>query len=388
MIWIEQMFQNFSLQGIWGIIFILFGIVWLISMLYFWVVFSRLAFYKESPPDNKGQEEGFSPPVSVVISAKNEYYNLNEFLPDILEQDYPEYEVIVVNDASIDDTAELLEDMKRKYAHLKVINLYENVNFFKGKKFPLSVGIRSAKHEHLLLTDADCKPAGKLWISSMMSCYKEQTEIVLGYGKYEEKKGLLNKLQRYDTLFTAMQYFSFALIGMPYMGVGRNLSYLKKLFKQTRGFSAHYKIKSGDDDLFINKVAHKNNTNICLKKESFTISKSISNFNQWITQKRRHLTTGHYYKAKHKFWLYLFGIARLLFWITLIALLIRFYNGIYVILAGAVMLFTYLFILKKVMNKLNEKRLLFITPLLDLLVLFTYLFISFANQIRKPDKWK
>ncbi|MFW6020178.1 MAG: glycosyltransferase [Bacteroidales bacterium] len=388
MIWIEQMFLDFSLQGIWGIVFILFGVVWLMLMLYFWVVFSRLAFYKVPSSEDKKQEKDFSPPVSVVISAKNEAYNLSQFLPDILEQDYPDYEVIVVNDASVDETADILDDMKRKYAHLKVINLYENVNFFKGKKFPLSVGIRSAKHEHLLLTDADCRPAGKLWIRSMISCYNDQTEIVLGYGKYEEGKGLLNKLQRYDTVFTALQYFSFALMGMPYMGVGRNLSYLKRLFKQTRGFSSHYKIKSGDDDLFINKVANKKNTNICLKKESFTISKGIHSIGQWITQKRRHLTTGQYYKPKHKFWLNLFGIGRLLFWITLIALLIRFYNGIYVILAGAVMLFTYLFILKRVMNNLDERKLLFIAPFLDICVLFTYLFISFANQIRKPDKWK
>ena len=384
MIWIEQMFQNFSLQGIWGIIFILFGIVWLILMLYFWIVFVRLAFYKAS----SSRDKDATPPVSVVISVKNEYRNLSEFLPAILEQDYPDYEVIVVNDASIDETADLLDEMKKKYSRLEVINLYENVNFFKGKKFPLSVGIRSAKYEHLLLTDADCRPNGKLWIRSMMSSYDEQTEIVLGYGKYEEKKGLLNKLQRYDTVFTAMQYFSFALIGMPYMGVGRNLSYLKKLFNRTRGFSSHYKITSGDDDLFINKVANKNNTNICVQEKGFTISRGISDFKQWIRQKRRHISTGHYYKTQHKFWLNLFGFARFLFWITLIALLIRFYNGIYVILAGVVMLFTYLFILKRIMNNLKEKNLLAITPLLDLLVLCTYLFISFANLIRKPNKWK
>lgn len=222
----------------------------------------------------------------------------------------------------------------------------------------------------------------------MMEFYEDNTEVVIGYGKYESKSGLMNMLQRYDTVFTAMQYISFALAGMPYMGVGRNLSYLKTLFNRQKGFSSHYRIKSGDDDLFINKVSSSGNTKVCLDKEAMTISRSTSGFGRWITQKRRHLTTGKYYRFRHKLWLGVLNFSRMLFWFTLIALLIRFYNGVYVISAGALMLFSFLFILKRSMNNLGEKNLLLISPLLELMLLITYLFINFANLIRKPDKWK
>lgn len=383
--WSEFLFQNFSLTGVWGAIFTIYGMAWIILMIYYWVLFSRLAFYNDKTVKNNPEK---SPPVSIVVAAKNEYANLKQFLPHILEQDYQKYEVIVVNDGSLDNSQELLEDLKRKYKHLKVINLYKNVNFFKGKKFPLSVGIRSAQYEHLLLTDADCSPAGDQWIKTMINHYDEKTEIVLGYGRYEIKPGLTNLLQRYDTILTAIQYFSFALSGMPYMGVGRNLSYLKTLFNRTKGFSSHYKIKSGDDDLFINKVANSNNTAICTNPEGSTISVGCGNFLRWVTQKRRHMTTARYYKLKHKIMLGLFNAARLLFWITLIALLIRYFNGLYVISSGLLMLFTFIFIQKKSMNKLGEKKILIISPVLDILLLFVYLFINFANLIRKPDKWK
>lgn len=383
--WIVEQFLSFSLHGIWGMVFLVFAASWLVMMAFYWIVFVRLAFYKSKTNESGTQD---LPPVSVVIAARNEYNNLSTFLPQVLQQDYPEFEVVVVNDASNDDSVELLEDMKRKYNHLKVINLHENINFFKGKKFPLSVGIRSAKNEHLLLTDADCRPSSEQWIRRMMEAYHEKTEVVIGYGKYEMKSGLMNMLQRYDTVFTAMQYLSFALAGMPYMGVGRNLSYLKTLFNRQKGFSAHYRIKSGDDDLFINKVSNANNTKVCLDSGAITISRSASSFGRWITQKRRHLTTGKYYKFRHKVWLGMLNFSRMLFWATLIILLIRFYNGVYVISAGALMLFTFLFILKRSMNNLGEKNLLLISPLLDIVLLVTYLFINFANLIRKPDKWK
>ncbi|MGM0647358.1 MAG: glycosyltransferase [Bacteroidota bacterium] len=384
--WHEYIPLDFSLDGPWGVVFVVFAVVWLMLMLYYWFVFSRLAFVKPAPAKKSNMQDW--PPVSVIIAAKNEYYNLSSFLPAILEQQYPTFEVIVVNDASRDETSELLEDLSRKYKHLRPIHLYNNVNFFKGKKFPLSMGIRSARYQHLLLTDADCKPASAHWIREMMAAYRQDTEIVLGYGKYEEKKGLTNLLQRYDTLYTAMQYFSFALLGMPYMGVGRNLSYNRNLFDQTKGFSSHYRVTSGDDDLFINKVASKQNTQICIDHKAHTISKATASFSHWLLQKRRHLTTGRYYRFGHKFWLGLLSFSRLLFWGTLIALLIRFYNGVYVAAAGLLMLVTFLWIVKKSMNNLKEKNFWLITPLLDILLLVVYVFINFANLIRTPDKWK
>ncbi len=267
-------------------VFILFGLAWLIQMVYYWTLYSRLAFYRE-----KAKDTGMKP-VSVIICAKNEYQNLLHNLPSVLEQDYPDYEVIVVNDASDDDSIELLNSLTRNYKHLRIFDLERNLNFFSGKKFPLSLGIKSARHEVILLTDADCQPSSPHWIKKIMANYDNQTEIVLGYGTFKKTVGFLNQLIRYDAFLVAMQYLSFALAGSPYMGVGRNLSYKRDLFYRAKGFTSHYKLKSGDDDLFINRAANRGNTRIEISPDAHTISTAKASLVQWILQKRRHYTYG------------------------------------------------------------------------------------------------
>ena len=182
---------------------VLFLISAIIQILYYLIIFSKLAFYKAD--DKKNAEH---PPVSVIISAHNEDYNLQENLPAILNQQYPDFEVVVVNHASRDNTSGILMELQYKYSNLKVVTIEQDLNFFKGKKFPLSIGIKSAKHDILLLTDADCKTTSDHWIESMVSNYISKTEVVLGYGPYNKYGGFLNLLIRYDTFMIALQYFS------------------------------------------------------------------------------------------------------------------------------------------------------------------------------------
>jgi glycosyltransferase involved in cell wall biosynthesis len=353
-----------------------------IQLYYLWGIFGRFAFYSR-----KSAKKNL-PAVSVVVCAKNEYHNLKQNLPLILNQDYPEFEVVVVNDASDDETIFLLQDLEREYSHLKIVNIQKDLNFFKGKKFPLSIGIKSAKNEHLLLTDADCTPVDQNWIRVMAGNFSDKTEVVLGYGKYKTELTLLNLLIRYETVMTAIQYFSFALTGLPYMGVGRNLAYKKSLFLRNNGFIAHYKISSGDDDLFINKVSNKRNTVIEVDPKSFTVSRGKQRFGAWWIQKQRHLTTGKLYKPKHKFILGLYSASLIMFYFMFALLLIIKFSFIFVISTFAVRLISWLIIYKKSMMKLNEKQLLLISPLIELFLLGVYPVIILANQVVREKKWK
>jgi cellulose synthase/poly-beta-1,6-N-acetylglucosamine synthase-like glycosyltransferase len=363
-------------------LFYAFCAVTAVQLIYFWGIFARFAFYRKKQKNSEPQ------PVSVVICAKNEYHNLKDNLPPILNQNYPDFEVVVVNDASDDETIFLLQDMEREYKHLKVVNITQDLNFFKGKKFPLSLGIKSAKNELLLLTDADCVPSSPNWIMEMMGNFDSKTEIVLGYGPYEKKNNLLNMIIRYETIMTTIQYFSYALAGMPYMGVGRNLAYRKSLFMKNKGFISHYTIKSGDDDLFINKVATGKNTKIEIIPESHTESPAKNIFRDWWYQKRRHLSTGKYYKPKHKFMLGFYSASLILFYLLFVALLIlKFY--VYIVLSlFAVRLISKMIIFKKSMQKLNEKKLLLISPLFELFLLGFIPLIMLANLVIKQSKWK
>lgn len=365
-------------QGLMLIYFLAF----IIQMIYLWMIFRKLAFFRKKEEVESGE------PVSVVICARNEYYNLKNNLPLIFQQDYPDFEVVVVNDNSQDDSLQLLEDMARDNDNLKIVNLSQDLNFFHGKKFPLSLGIKSAAHDIILLTDADCKPSSDQWIRNMAGKFRGNKEIVLSYGGYERKGSLINLIIRHETLWVAIQYLSFSLIGKTYMGVGRNMAYRKSLFYENKGFSSHYTIASGDDDLFINSVATKNNVAVEIDHGSHTISDPKTSLGAWVKQKRRHLTTWRHYRRRFKWLLGLWTFSQMLFLLLFILLMVLGFNLI--ITAGAFVLriVSYLLITKFSMNRLNEKKLLVFSPIAELFLVFFYPVLSLVNMVSKPDKWK
>lgn len=363
-------------------LFILFASCFVLQLVYLWCILFRTR--KDGSP--KASEA--TPGVSVVICSHNEYLNLQEKLPLILTQDYPEYEVIVVNHASDDDTGFLLTGLSDQYPHLKVVDIPADRNFFTGKKFPLSIGIKSAKYDLVLLTDADCRPAGNRWIRTMVSSFLDRTEILLGYGAYEKFPGFLNRMIRFDAALVAMQYFSYALSGFPYMGVGRNLAYLKSLFYKANGFISHYRIQSGDDDLFINRVARKKNTAVSIDPQSFTYSNPKRTFGKWITQKKRHYSTSVYYRPLHKFLLGSWSATLALFWVSLILLLALQSAWVFTLAMLVVMLISRYVIFGRWLSRLQEKDLIWMAPFLELYLLLLNGMIFLSNLFKRPARWK
>lgn len=374
---------NFEFNTLIIIALTVFGLGFTLQMVYWWWIFAKLAFYKAPK-----KELPSSVSVSVVICARNEYNNLRQNIPLLLTQEYPDFEVVVVNDCSDDDSDELLAEMARQDPRLKVVHLRQSLNFFQGKKFPLSMGIKSAKNEILLLTDADCRPESSAWISQMVKPYDTHVDIVLGYGPYEPHKGLLNKLIRFDTLHIGMQYLSLALAGKPYMGVGRNLSYRKLIFIQNKGFTSHYNIASGDDDLFISQVAHKTNTRIVVSEGSRTYSAPKNTFLEWAKQKRRHLSTGKFYSKNNKTILGTYYLSQLLFYAGFIWLLSLSFSPLVAISGFMLRLFTQLFLTKASMKQLGEKDLLLFSPFAEVILIVFNLMLSVINLFKKRDKWK
>ena len=367
-------------QITWEIVFIAFCVVIAIQVFYYLFFFSRLAAFKVSLK-HQNQEQ----PVSIIICARDEAENIVKNLPGVLVQDYKTtHEIILVNDNSIDESKYLIDEFKKSFKNLTHIELTQEAKMISGKKFPLSMGIKSAKYETLLLTDADCVPASELWVQKMQDGYKPDIEIVLGYGAYHKKNGLLNKLIRFETFHTALQYLSYALAGLPYMGVGRNLSYKREVFIKNKGFSSINHIPSGDDDLFINQVANKQNTTIVVDAAAHTLSEPKRTWKSWMNQKYRHYTTSKYYKGKHKFLLGLYTFS-FFFIYPLLAVSIIFYcwwlalavYGLRFLIQAIVWFFS--------MKKLNEKDLWPWFLFLDIWM-FIYYLIFVPALWKKPLK--
>ena len=361
----------------------LFIAVIAIQIFYYLIVFSKFAFSKSKTNSPK------KIPISVIVCAKNEAENIKKFVPLLVEQDYPDFEIILIDDASSDETLDLFEVFEKEYSNIRLVKVKNNEAFWGNKKFALTLGIKAAKKEYLLFTDADCYPTSKDWIKEMSSHFTMQKTIVLGYGAYEKiPKSFLNKIIRFETMLTAVQYFSWAKLGQPFMGVGRNLAYKKEEFFNVNGFIDHMKIRSGDDDLFINQAAKGKNTTICFSKDSFTYSEPKTSYKEWFVQKRRHVSTAGFYKSFDKMQLGFFYISQLLFVLLPIILLAFQFEWIIVLsLIGFRYLFTWI-TLGFSAGKLKEKDVMYWFPIMEIFLIFTQLNVFFSNIFSKPVHWK
>lgn len=360
----------------------LFLVVSLINILYYLGYFSFASANNNNPESSKI-------PVSVIICAKNEAENLKQFIPSILAQKYPDFEVVLINDASEDDTLEVMENFLLIDPRIKLVNVENNEAFWGKKKYALTLGIKKAKNPCLIFTDADCTPISDLWIEKMAANFSSEKSIILGYGGYfKNKTSFLNKLIRYETLLTAIQYFSYANWGIPYMGVGRNLAYSSQEFFDQNGFATHLHVRSGDDDLFVNQAATAANTAICFDKEAITRSQPKSNFKSWYRQKRRHVSTAKFYKAKHKIFLGMFYFSQLAFWILLVFLLSFQIQWQLVLAVFFIRILIQHIVFWKSAKKLDELDLIWLLPVLELFLICIQFGIFSMNLISKPVNWK
>jgi len=358
-----------------------FGVVVLTNCA-FYLLFSKFSFFNFSEiiPSE-------TPPISLIVCAKNEEKNLEKHIPLWLEQEYPNFELILINDASADDTLDMMERFAETDPRIKIVNVKNNEAFWGNKKYALTLGIKKAVNDRLIFTDADCRPASSEWLGIMSSHLSQEKQLVLGYGAYSKCRGLLNKLIRFETLLTATQYLSYALVGNPYMGVGRNLAYTSKLFYEHKGFMSHIKISSGDDDLFVNEAASKSNTAVCIAENAFTYSIPKKTWESWMLQKKRHVTTASLYKRKHKVLLGLYYIANLLFWLL---------GGVLFFIVDwkiplALILFRFLIqyiVIGKVAKRLKEKDLIAFIPFFELFLVFIQLSIFISSSGSKQTRWK
>ncbi len=320
-------------------------------------------------------------PISVIISARNESKNLTEYLPYILEQNYPDFEVVVVNDCSGDDSDEVLERMKLSYPHLKVVTITEHARFKTGKKFALTLGIKAAKNEHLLFTDADCKPESTNWITRMAAHFTGDVQLVLGFSPYFKTGGFLNSLIRFETVKAALN-------GDPYMGIGRNMAYTKTLFFSNKGFASHMHVLSGDDDLFVNQNGTAANTAIEIHPESFVYTEGKSSFGALYRQKKRHMGVGKLYKNSHRRLLSFDALSGFFLYILFI---ISAAANIEPLLALGLFIFRWILqviIYRKSFAKLNAASQLWYLPLLDFVY---YIYINVFGTIGtfvKTTQWK
>lgn len=346
---------------------------------YYLLGYLRFVIYKAKRPPLLNR------PISVVVYAKNDAQNLQQTLPEYLSQEYENFEVVVVDDHSYDDTATVMEEFLKHHKNLKFVDMKSSITHIKGRKYPLSIAIKESANEHILFTSADAMPASKYWLQKMASRFSEKKQIVLGYGTYSCQKGFFNLLLHYDKFFDAMQYFSLAAAKHPVFGRGQNIAYTKSLFLKNKGFSSHYHITYGEDDLFINQIANKNNCTIEYSADAQTIIQAPSSVSFWLWNKRAHFSTRHYYHKGDRFLLDFYGVLAPFFYLAFaFALYTSWLNYLWIIIASSI------FLVKTVAmyiifginaKKMNEKRVIPYILLFDFFFSFLNLLLYFVSKL-------
>nr|WP_302179998.1 glycosyltransferase [Chryseosolibacter indicus] len=327
-------------------------------------------------------------PVSIIVCAHDEEENLRELVPLLLNQNYPEFEVIIVNDRSNDDTYDFLLEETRNHPKVKMVNVKATPEHVNSKKYAITLGIRAATHEWILLTDADCRPQNENWINAVSTNFEDNKQFVLGFSPYIAKPGFLNMFIRFESIITALQYLSFAWMKNPYMGVGRNLAYRKSLFLEKKGFNNMLHVMGGDDDLFVNEHANGKNTAVAVSADAIVHSVAKTTWRSFFRQKIRHLKVGKRYKFGHKFLLGIFKFTWLLTWAVGLPLMFLYEYYYFIIIAFVIRWSIMAWSTKALLKKTGLLFSLWMIPILDFVYPIYYISAGLAALFTKRVQWK
>jgi glycosyltransferase involved in cell wall biosynthesis len=323
----------------------------------------------------------------VIVCAHDEEENLRALIPILLTQNHSNYEVIIVDDRSNDGTYDLLLKLTAENPKLRMVVVRDLPRHMTGKKFAITMGIKAAKHDWVLFTDADCRP-GANWIDGMSEHFTDDKNIVLGFSPYEKHQGILNAFIRFETFLTAIQYFGFTLLGRPYMGIGRNLAYKRKLFLESKGFNDHLNVIGGDDDLFVNQHAKAATTDVAMGNSVIVRSVPKKTWAEYFDQKLRHLSVGKRYKAGDRFLLGVFTTTWILWPFTIISMA---FSETQAIVVGGMILLRWIALgtlFSTVPRTLGEPFEAWKVPFLDFIYAFYYLVAGPIALVTKRVRWK
>jgi glycosyltransferase involved in cell wall biosynthesis len=362
-------------------------------MIFYWNVLAKPYYYIKLV--NK-KNIGFSsalPSVSVIVYVKNRFYDLQDFLPALLEQDYPQYEVIVVNDGTTEENKNTLFRLQEQYPNLYFTHIPDETRNVSRKKLGLTLGIKAAKYDCLLFTEADSHTRSSRWIKLMARHFGKDKTVVLGMSAKENAKGYFRKFITFDYFYSNIQILSMALLNRPYAGSGRNLIYSKMHYNEHKGFVHHSSIQRIEDNLFNSDIADGFNTKVELSPESVIMTDL--NVYDWKQEKKDKAFTGRFYKVRAEALWGLEFFSRFFFILSVIACLVwgfLHYQALPCVVGVAVgcyliRFFSQLFIVNKTASSLELEKFYLTIPLFDLMQIAVNVYFLMYSVIRKKENY-
>ncbi|BDD10485.1 glycosyl transferase family 2 [Fulvitalea axinellae] len=350
--------------------------------------YSLLFFTRNTVPEQPATKEAQSVPVSVIVCAHNELENLKELLPALYVQNHNDFEIIVADDRSTDGTGDWLrQEIPKSRGRLRSVRVDETPSHIDHKKFAVTMAVKAARHERMLFTDADCRPASENWVAGMASKFDKGVDFVIGYCQYQRRRGLLNALIRFETMMSGLLYLGFARAGNPYMAVGRNMAYRKSVFLANNGFGKLQGITGGDDDLLVNKLANRKNARVATGKDVAVLSVPKTTWRGFGRQKTRHLSVGKYYKTTDRIALGIFYLSIIIFWSSFITLLSATHELYWVAGGYSVVMLVTTAVWGMAAKRMPDDFRVWKIPVLDFLFPVYYILIGLRAFFSKKVQW-
>ena len=323
--------------------------------------------------------------VSIIIASRNEAENLPRLITMLLNQEHPDFEIIIANDRSEDGSTELLDELARQHAQLKIIHINKLPGQWTGKKYALYKAIQQASNDILLFTDADCLPRSNQWIQQMTG--GECNDIRIGYSPYKTKGHLLGMLIHFETLMTAWQYLGWALWKWPYMAVGRNMAIRKEVY-DLNFLNKIKHLEGGDDDLMLAHLAKQHKVAVNFQKEAQTFSFPEKNWCNYFKQKTRHLSAGKHYRQKEKTVLSFYMLSYVMSWGLFVWLLANPSVPDHLILAFGIKSVAYYIMMYVVSRQFNNNFRIWALPLIDACYVCSVVIVTVRLLFSKKPVWK
>ena len=318
-----------------------------------------------------------------LVAIKNESLQIEEFLSNLeVIHNRTQNCCIIIDDYSDDLEYEKTKEIISKFEWVKLIQSKSK----KGKKHALRQVFLSYPENNFILLDADCRPISHEWLTQMQS-QLNSNDIVLGYGPFFKENSFLNKLIRFEASWIAAQYFGYALRGIPYMGVGRNMAVKSTLYNILDKSIKGKEIQSGDDDMLVQALQKDSNVGIVTTKESFVYSKAESTYTSYLNQKRRHISTSSYYKPVHKALLGGIAICQILFYPVLFISIFYLTTKVWLSLFLIKWLSSWYYFYA-ISKRLDEHDLKNIGPFMEIIYSFHLIILALSSFARRTVQWK
>ncbi|MBP7838987.1 MAG: glycosyltransferase [Bacteroidales bacterium] len=377
---IDALFESLLQQQQFSLFFYTFVLLLFIQLIFFLVCFNRLNSRKLQKEIDVKQS------VSVVLVTSNQYNDLRKLLPEILNQSYSNYEVVVVDDSSEDGSDVLLERFSEQYSHLKVVNMHQHLNWFKGNEFPISIGIKSAVNDWILLTETTCIPRSSHWISEMMKKANFPTQIVLARSSFATSSKI-NIWYRFARFYNSLINLSFAISKISFKGSTQNLLFSRKLFFDQKGFVSHYTIKGGVGELFVSEAATLSNVSVQISPKSVVDYVKSTSFRKWIIKEHTNLDIERRINLKQRIPFLLYFNSLFIFYLVFGILMINNLHWQVILSLFSIRLVSQFFIFHRAQKRLSEQRLLLLMPVFEIALLVIHFLIRFRLIFIKKGVW-